>query len=81
MCINKEHYTCCCGCSLTTATWILGAFEFLSMVGTGIKGNWMSFAVNLVMVGLYGATVVKRHHVGLRKYLYYAYLTLTIGFT
>ena len=36
MCIDKENYTCCCGCSLTTATAILAVVVTVGAILNGV---------------------------------------------
>ena len=81
MCINKEKWHCC-GCfSLTVATWIIGSFDLVGCISAGIHQQWISFGVSLIMVALFAMTIVKRHSIGVRQWLYYAYMALSVCFT
>ena len=78
MCINKENWTCCCGCSLTTATWIIGILELLGAIGSGFEKNWLGFVTSIAILSLIILTIIDRHKPSYRKFLYYIYLILTI---
>ena len=80
MCIDKEANTCCCGCSLTTATWIIGFLDLLSLVSQGFSHNWLGVGTSGAVCILFILTVIKRNSVTIRKYLYWVYYVLSIAF-
>ena len=52
MCVDKEHYTCCC-CSLTTATYVLGVLQILGTISYACWGDWISFCISAVVSLVY----------------------------
>ena len=69
MCVNKEHYTCCC-CSLTTATYILGVFQILGSVMLALTDQWATFAVSALTSLCYILICMDKHSVVYRKWLF-----------
>ena len=78
MCIDKENNTCCCGCSLTTATAILAALVTVGAILQGVQENWAGLGIELGMALLLGLSVYKKKNVTLRKINYYVWFTMTI---
>ena len=81
MCINKEKWHCCSCFSLSVATWIIGVFELVGCISAGINHQWVSFAVSLFKSSLFALTIVKPHSIGIRQWLFYIYMTLSVCFT
>ena len=73
-CLDKDDYTCCCGCSLTTGTWILGVLIIIEMVFSFITTQWLSAFSQLIVVVPFVLTMFDRHNVSYRKWLYYIYV-------
>ena len=73
MCVDKEHFTCCC-CSLTTATYVFGCFTGLATVMYIVSGMWINFALSLFMTCIYIAICIKPSEPTWRKMLYYTSL-------
>ena len=73
-CLDKENSTCCCGCSLTTGTWILGVLIIIEMVFSFITTQWLSAFSQLILVVPFVLTMTDKHNVSYRKWLYYIYV-------
>ena len=73
-CLDTENYKCCCGCTLTVGTWILGGLICLNMIFSMIYGNWGTAGLEAVLLVFFALTIVDRHSVLYRKLLYYAYM-------
>ena len=73
-CIDTENYKCCCGCTLTVGTWILGGLVTLDMILAFVYGNWWQGAPEIILVVFFALTVVNMHSVLYRKLLFYVYM-------
>ena len=79
MCLNTENFRCCCGCcSLTTATWVVGALVAFDMVCAFIFGFYLSGACEALLVVPFLLTLFDKHKVLYRKILYIVFLIGTI---
>ena len=79
MCVDTQHYKCCCGCmTLTQATILIGIIYILSAILDAIVGQWINFVFCLVVGLLFGMVIFKPYNEGVRKLLYYLYLILQI---
>ena len=86
MCIKKDHEhleksTCCCGCSLFTATMMIGVLEFFSVIGSALHRNYLGMGLSLAQCVFFILVAVKKTSLTYRKWLYYLYLAMTICFT
>ena len=79
MCIDKTNYTCCCGCSMTTAMWIIGGLELLNLVCGGIAHDWTKVVVSFCTTMLFCLAIYDSKSVKLRKVLYYTYTIISIA--
>ena len=73
-CIDKKNYTCCCGCTLTTGTWILGVLIMIEMVFSFLTQQWLAAVSQLILAVPFALTMWDRHSVFYRKFLFYFYL-------
>ena len=78
MCIDKKHYKCCCGCSLTASAAIIGVFQLVSALASAYRRFWLAFGLELAMVILVSLIILDKHSVAKRKIAYYYYLTTSI---
>ena len=70
MCIDKHHWKCCCGCSLTTATLIMGILEAVSVLGALGQHNWISAVFSLAMTCIFAVALCDKNCPKKRKFLY-----------
>ena len=79
MCVDKHHFTCCCGCTLTCGTITIGVIMTLGAISYAATQEWVSF----VFAGVLGATCLSvlcnQHSADTRKIIYYVYLVFAIG--
>ena len=73
-CLDKQNYTCCCGCTLTTGTWILGILIMIEMIFSFIYGQWLSAVSQAILVVPFILTMFDKHNVTYRKFLFYLYV-------
>ena len=78
MCIDKKHYKCCCGCSLTASVAIIGVLSLCSAVINCYRRYWPTFGIELAMVILAGLVLLDKHSVAKRKFAYYYYMITSI---
>ena len=86
MCIKYDHdhlekSTCCCGCSLFTATMLIGVLELFNVFSSCLQRNWLATSLSVVQCIFFILVAVDKQSVFYRKMLYYVYLTLSIAFT
>ena len=74
---EKDNYSCCCGCSLTVGTWILGVLVLADMIISMLYGPKIQAVGETMLLIPFILTLFDRHGVLYRKLLYYTYL---IGF-
>ena len=77
-CLDKTNYICCCGCSLTAGTWIIGALMCLEMIFAFVRGTWAHAIGEGILVFFFALTMIDRENVSYRKALYYVYMVALI---
>ena len=72
MCVDTHKFRCCFGCcSLTTGTIIIGALYALGAIGSAISQQWIPFALEVVLAGIFSIVLCKPNSVDTRKLIYY----------
>ena len=79
MCVDKHHFKCCCGCSLTCGTITIGILSALSAISYAIKGYWITFSFAGVLAVITLMVLIKPHDSNTRKLIYYVYLVVAIA--
>ena len=74
MCLDTEKHTCCCGCSLTAGTWILGVLIAINMIVSLIFSYWFQAVFEGLLLIPFILTLFNKHRISFRKILYYVYL-------
>ena len=69
--VDTKNYKCCC-CSLTTATYCLGAFQLIATACFAAVENWISFGFQLVISLMFITVFVNPNEARTRKILFYA---------
>ena len=76
MCVDKHHFTCCCGCTLHCGTITIVVLQFLATISYGIENMWAPFTFSLLLALTPIAVFIKQDS-KVRKIAFYIYATLT----
>ena len=72
MCVSTGNYKCCCGCmSLTAATITLGALYLLGGIWNAIIGNWLGFAFDVAIAGVFSLVIFKPNSICIRQLIFF----------
>ena len=77
MCVDKHHFTCCCGCTLHCGTITIVVLQLLACIGYGFESMWLPFSFSLMLGVTPLAIFFKPNDVKVRKIAFYIYAVLT----